>query len=85
MIWEHKKVMLERIKCIENQLGMNSEISDEYKNIVDAANKMRMMYALLQTKKRESILQSLQIKLIILSDGEYKILKDLLKKVKKLV
>lgn len=85
MIWEHKKVMLERIECIENQLGLDAKTSKKYKRIVDEANNMRMIYAMLHTKRRDSLFQSLQKKLIALDEYEEKILKELLRKTKKLI
>lgn len=80
MIWEHKKVMLERIQCIEKQLDIGTGTSKKYKRIVDEANNMRMLYAVHHANRRDSILPIIQRKLIALSDKEYKILKDLLKK-----
>lgn len=84
MIWEHKKVMLERIERIENQLGLDAKTSKKYKRVVDEANNMRMIYAMLHTKRRDSLFQSLQKKLLSLDEQEEKILKELLRKTKKI-
>lgn len=83
MIWEHKKVMLERIECIENQLGLDAKTSKKYKRVVVEANNMRMIYAMLHTKRRDSLFQSLQKKLLSLDEQEEKTLKELLRKSKK--
>lgn len=45
MIWEHKKVMLERIMALETSLQIGEKCSTEYKSVVEGANTMRMLYA----------------------------------------
>ena len=64
---------------------MDTKTSKKYKHIVDEANNMRMIYAMLYTKRRDSLFQSLQKKLLSLDEQEEKILKELLRKSKKLI
>lgn len=80
VIWEHKKIMLERIKCIERELNMNMEISNDYEHLVEEANSIRMMYALHHKKRRDSILPGIQKRLIVLKEREGQLLNQLLDK-----
>ena len=80
MIWEHKKVMLERIKMIEESLDLGNEISELYKTLVAEANTIRMLYASHHMKRRDSVLPVIQKKLIQLMQDERKLLEQLLDK-----
>ena len=82
LIWEHKKVMLERIQRIENSLHMDESISKRYKKVVSDADSIRMMYASHFMKRRDSILPVISRKLIALKIDEEKLLKELLEKQK---
>lgn len=58
-IWEHKKCMLDRIIALENKNEWGSELSSEYKSIVDTADKLRLMYAVYDRTQRPSLLDSI--------------------------
>lgn len=80
LIWEHKKVMLERIQKIENELGMDNELSLLYMEIVELANRMRMQYASHHMRKRDSVLPTILLKLKEMIDKEYEFLYKLIYK-----
>lgn len=82
LIWEHKKVMLERIQCVEQQLGMDSRLSNEYMPVVSEANTMRMLYASHVLKRRDSLLPTIRNKLVSLKESEQKILCNLIDETK---
>lgn len=83
MIWEHKKVMLERICMIEQHLSMNRDISEQYKSIVAEADIMRMMYASHQLRRRDSLLPIIKKKLLTLMRCEKELLTMLVEKMEK--
>lgn len=74
LIWEHKKVMLERIEKIELCLHLSNEISGKYKHLVSEANNMRMLYASHHMKRRDSVLPIIKRKLLKLMDDERELL-----------
>lgn len=82
MIWEHKKIMLERIKRIEEALGINPDVSIRYEPLVDEADNMRMMYAMHHMKRRDSMLPMIEKKLLALRDQEFELLSELLSNAK---
>lgn len=79
-IWEHKKVMLERIKRLEEALGLNSELSNDYKTLVVKVNTMRMLYASYYLKRRDTLLQNMSDDLIKVKKKEKEILEKLIQK-----
>ena len=82
MIWEHKKVMLERIKLIEDSLSLDHSLSDAYKSVVREADNCRMLYAAHHMKQRNSVLPMIEKKLLSLKEKEKEILEQLLEAVK---
>ena len=78
MIWEHKKVMLERIRMIEDALSLNHSLSDAYFSVVREADNCRMLYAAHHMKQRNSVLPIIQNKLLNLKETEKKILEKLI-------
>ncbi len=82
MIWEHKKLMLERLQCIENSLGLSDEISKQYEPLVDEANTIRMLYASHRSKRRDSVLPIIQKKLLNIKSEEERLLKLIVEKAK---
>lgn len=82
MIWEHKKVMLERIKLIENDLSLGSNISDAYNTVVREANNIRMLYASHHMKRKDSVLPIIKKKLLSIKELEQKLLEELLNNTK---
>lgn len=83
LLWEHKKVMLERILLLEQTLRLNSECSERYKPIVDGFNTMRMLYAAHHMKRRDSVLPHIAEELQKRMDEERAVLTCLMKKMKK--
>ena len=82
LIWEHKKAMHERIKLIETELSLDSEISNAYLKVVKEANDARMLYAAHHMKRRDSALPVIQKKLLLLKSLEQALLEKLLIKSK---
>lgn len=82
MIWEHKKVMLERIKLIEYALSLDHSLSEAYKSVVREADNCRMLYAAHHMKQRNSVLPIIQKKLLSLKEKEKEILENLLEATK---
>ena len=82
MIWEHKKVMLERIKLIEDVLSLEHSLSDAYTSVVREADNCRMLYAAHHMKQRNSVLPMIQKKLMSLKEKEKEILENLLEAAK---
>lgn len=74
LLWEHKKVMLERIQKAEKVLMLGSEYSRGYKKIVSDSNALRMLYASHCIKRRDSVLPVVQKGLMRLKWDEEKVL-----------
>lgn len=85
LIWEHKKVMLERVEKIEQELRLDGEISNKYKKLVEEADMMRMLYASHKLKRRDSVLPTIKKKLLRLMDNEKELLTLLVEKVEKVL
>lgn len=83
LIWEHKKVMLERIKKIEQSLLLSNDISEKYKQLVSVADTMRMLYASHHMKRRDSVLPIIKKKLLNLAGKEKELLALLVDKAEK--
>lgn len=82
MIWEHKKVMLERIKLIEQKMQLNDSISSAYSPLVSKSNYARMLYASHYIKRRDELLPTIQNILIEIRNQEEKLLTELISKFK---
>lgn len=82
LIWEHKKVMLQRIQLIEAELSLGEEIGNKYKTVVREADNIRMLYAAHHMKRRDSVLPMIQKKLLSLKALEQTLLETLLQKSK---
>ena len=70
MLWEHKKVMLERLTAAEHALGLRPAVSTKYSEIVREANAMRMLYASHHMRRRDCVLPGLQKKLLRMREAE---------------
>lgn len=81
LIWEHKKLMLERIKKIEEVANLLPETSTSYEKIVSEADNIRMLYASYHMKRRDSLLTVIQKRLVQIKNEEEKLLKSLLGKI----
>lgn len=82
MIWEQKKTMLQRIRLIESELSLDGTISDAYQAVVREADNCRMLYAAHHIKQRNSVLPTIQKKLLALKACEQALLEELLQKTK---
>lgn len=77
-IWEHKKVMLERIKAIEKTLCLGRQISSKYADLVSESDTMRMLYASHNKKRRDSVLLLIKKKLLQIMEAERDLLNELI-------
>jgi len=79
VIWEHKKIMLERIERLEETLSLTSTASTLYKDIVEKSNKIRLLYASCHMKRQDNRLISIKETLIEIKNKEKEILENLIK------
>lgn len=77
VIWEHKRVLLECLQKIEQELGLDTKISEAYAPLVTKAESMRMMYAAHRIKRRDTVLPVLKAYLSELKAKEYQLLSEL--------
>lgn len=80
MIWEHKRLMLERLQKIESELNADNEISEKYSKVVSVADNMRMLYASHHMKRRDSLLPIIRKKLVNVKEAEVELLSEFVKK-----
>ena len=80
LIWDHKSVMLERIKAVEELLMLGCQISQKYEPLVKQAEQMRMMYAIYNRRKRDSLLVEIKKLLLDLREREVPILEEFIRK-----
>ena len=80
LIWEHKRAMLERIQKVEDALKFDHTISLAYKDLVDEADKMRMLYASHHLKRRDSLLPIIHITLLDVRAKEQRLLETFVEK-----
>lgn len=83
VIWEHKKIMYERIVTLEEALHLDHTCSAQYQRLVTETDTMRMLYASHQMKRRDSVLPVIKKKLLTVMESEKRILKELTNKVGK--
>lgn len=83
MVWEHKKVMLERLIAMETTLGLDNKTSQAYQKIVDEANNIRMIYMAYCLRCKKSVLPIIKNKLLYIKNREKVLLKNFIKKAKK--
>lgn len=83
LVWEHKKVMLQRVERLEKALKLGNECSKEYEKVVHEAETIRMLYASHCLKRRDSVLPLIRKKIKLIKDEEFVILAKLLKLVKR--
>lgn len=74
LIWEHKRVMFERMRKIEHSLQLDNKISNEYYSLIAEANTIRMLYASHHMKRRDSVLPIIKNKLLNLMEKEKELL-----------
>ena len=78
VIWEHKKAMYERISLIEKAYGLDSFLSDKYSELVENANRLRLLFAAHCLKRRNSLLPIIKTGLCEMKAVEKLILEALL-------
>ncbi len=83
LIWEQKRLMLERLETVENTLHLDHESSTAYAPLVQSANEMRMLYASHHKRRRDSVLPLLQQKLKYMQSTEEEILFRFTKKMER--
>lgn len=74
LIWEHKKVMLERIAAMEKAWRLEPVFSKQYEKLVSDANTLRMLYASHHMRRHDSVLPTIQKGLLRLKGDEERIL-----------
>ena len=82
LIWEHKKVMLERIEKIEEALELGNQVSEKYKKVVAEADMIRMLYASHHIKRRDSVLPTIIKINRDIKETEESLLKELISRTK---
>lgn len=85
LIWEHKKVMLERIETTERVWEMDPCYSTAYEAVVAEADALRILYACYHRRRRDSLLPILQRRLITLRKREETILTEFTEKIKEVL
>lgn len=80
MIWEHKKIMLERIIRIEECCNLTSDLSNRYRPLVRAADNIRMQYASHAMRRRDKLLPLIKDELLRIKKEERLILSELILK-----
>lgn len=79
-IRDHKAVMYERIRCLEEMFAWDKQLSTEYKTVVHMAEQLRMVYAFYMKKQRNELLIDIKKKTLIIKEEEEKMLRKLIKK-----
>ena len=74
LLWEHKKVMLERMIATEKELSFETGFAEKYKKVVADADWLRMLYASHHIRRRDEILPKIQNGILKLKEDEEKIL-----------
>ncbi len=80
VLWEHKKVMLERLQKMEEMLSLDNSISEQYQNLVKKANHIRLLYASYHLKRRDTLLTSIRNTLMEIHEKERELLTDFVNK-----
>lgn len=79
LIWEFRVCMQERLVAIEKQLMLGNASSEQYKEIMDKTNHLRILYALYNKKKKDSIPLLIRDELLALKNAEKEILTQFIK------
>lgn len=84
LIWEHKNVMLKRIRLLEETLGLDCSIGDNYEKLVTEADRARLLYASYHMRRRDALLPMIRNGLIEIKNREEELLNELIRKVGKI-
>jgi len=82
MVWDHKRVMAERLSLLEDALGLPHDYSRAYESIVTEADRMRMLYASYRMKRRDGLLPMLIGKLTAVKEKETELLHEMLRDIR---
>lgn len=77
LIFEHKRLMHERLGRIEKELSIAPHYSVEYEPLVKEGNHLRMLYASHRMKRRDTVLPVLKKRLLAIRESEAHILGEL--------
>ncbi len=80
MLWEHKTLMLERVRKTEEVMKWGHGISERYADVVTEASNMRMLYASHHMRQRDSLLPVIRRKLVWVRETEQQLLEEFMKK-----
>lgn len=81
VLWEHKKIMLERLHKMEQTLHIDAQTSTAYKQIVTEADALRMLYASHHKRRRDSLLPLIRKRLFDLKEREICMIAEFIDKV----
>ncbi len=84
-LWDHKKIMLERIIAVEKELVFDNSISKKYESVYKESNNIRMLYASYTKRRRNSLLMSIKEKLQFIYEQELILLPELIKKMERVL
>ena len=79
LIWEHKRVMLERLERLESALGMDPSISLRYREIVNTSRVLHIEYASYCRRQRKELLPTISERLAQMADSERYLLDEMIK------
>lgn len=85
LLWEHEKAMWERMQKAEGLFQLGPEFSLPYTSIVDETNRMRMLYASHNLKRRDSVLPVIEKKLQQVKETESSLLPCFIEKMEGLM
>lgn len=77
IFWEHKKSMFQRIKRIEAEFGCDKGLVEEYRNIVDMSNTIRLMFARYMQKRDDNLFNYIHDKINDITVNEEYILSNI--------
>ncbi len=81
LIWEHKRVMHDRFRIVEEALGLDNKLSESYAEVVKKADNARMLYASYHMKRRDPLLEHLKKILQSIKEEEKPLIHAFIKKV----
>ena len=79
-LWEHKRLMLERIGKIECEYGLSSEHSSAYRQLVATAERLKSLYTFHMIQRRDDLLPAMRDRLLTMEADERTILTQLVQR-----
>ena len=80
LVWEHKKMMLDRLQAVEVYLKLDSQSSEQYKEIVKESESIHALYAIYKMRKRKRVLPMIREKILVMAREERDVLTEFVKK-----